>query len=91
MDEEASAVREFRRPAAEFWAASSAAFSSASCYFLSSAAASASSSATDYLLETAVVYDALAIIKQIPSQRRKLHHDSEKGVAHAAMPGEEDA
>jgi len=51
----------------------------------------ASSSATDYLLETAVVYDALAIIKQIPSQRRKLHHDSEKGVAHAAMPGEEDA
>ena len=50
-----------------------------------------SSSATDYLLETAVVYDALAIIKKIPSQRRKLHHDSEKGVAHAAMPGEEDA
>ena len=46
-----------------------------------------SSSATDYLLETAVVYDALAIIKQIPSQRRKLHHDSEKGVADAAMPG----
>ena len=42
-------------------------------------------------VKAAVVYDALAINKQILSQRQKLHHDSEKGVAHAAMPGEEDA
>ena len=44
------------------------------------------------LVKVAAVYDALAINKQIFSQpNEKLHHDSKKGVAHAAMPGEEDA
>ena len=43
------------------------------------------------LVKAAVVNDALAINKNIVSQRQKLHHDSEMGVAHAAMPGEEDA
>ena len=36
-------------------------------------------------------FDALAINKQILSQRQELHHESEKGVAHAAMPSEKDA
>ena len=43
------------------------------------------------LVKAAVVNDALAINKNIVSQRQKLHHDSEMGVAYAAMPGEEDA
>ena len=43
------------------------------------------------LVKAAVMYDALAINKQIMGQRQKLHRDSEIGVAHAAEPGEEDA
>ena len=43
------------------------------------------------LVKAAVVYDALAINKQVMSQRQKLHRDSTTGVAHAAEPGEEDA
>ena len=41
------------------------------------------------LVKAAVVYDALAINKQIIGQRQKLCHDA--GVAHAAGPGEESA
>ena len=37
-----------------------------------------------------VVYDALAINKQVSSQRQKLHLDSTTGVAHAAGLGEEE-
>ena len=43
------------------------------------------------LAKAAVVYDALAINKQVMSQRQKLHRDSTTGVAHAGEPGEEDA
>ena len=39
------------------------------------------------LVKAAVVYDALAINKQVMSQRQKLHRDSTTGVAHAAEPG----
>ena len=41
------------------------------------------------IVKAAVVYDALAINKQIMGQRQKLCHDA--GVAHAAGPGEEGA
>ena len=43
------------------------------------------------LSKAAVVYDALALNKQILSQRQKLHRDSTTGVANAAEPGEEAA
>ena len=46
------------------------------------------------LVKAAVVYDALAINKQVMSQRQKPVPTAtvdDRGVAHAAEPGEEDA